>query len=272
MKFLMVFWACFLFAGFAFAEDPGMPDTLIVGTVYADLGQAYVDVNIFAVTDEDVVFYNTPITWATEGEDIEPSDVFYYYPLTHWDETFDSVLVDEHYIRMLGWCDLTGMYLNTDSLRLRCWAIRFTIDSLAPPQVVTIDTTYDPINGQLIFGLIGGIEILTPVFIPGAIFYGVTSENTENTNISPTEIAILQNYPNPFNASTTIEFTLPEEAEVELSIYNILGQKIATLFGGLKTAGENFITWDAGDAPSGIYFARLESGADSRAIKMLLLR
>jgi hypothetical protein len=88
----------------------------------------------------------------------------------------------------------------------------------------------------------------------------------------PYRLILARNYPNPFNASTTIEFTLPEAAEVQLSIYNILGQKVAVIFAGIKQAGAHSVTWDAGDSPSGVYFARLESGDQARAIKMVLLR
>jgi hypothetical protein len=88
----------------------------------------------------------------------------------------------------------------------------------------------------------------------------------------PRHYILFQNYPNPFNTSTTIEFSLPEQAHVELSIYNILGQKVAVIFKGVKPAGTHTVVWDAGDMPSGVYFARLEGGGDSRAVKMLLLK
>ena len=181
MRFLIGFLTCFLLANFALADDPGMPDTVIVDTVYADLGQPHVDVPVFAVTDDSVLFYTMPITWSSGSEDIVPSDVYYYYMLEYWG-TFDSVLLDEHYIGMAGWGD--GLFfLNTYGNRLRCWEIRFTIDSLAPPQIVAIDTTYDPINGSLLFGLIGGVESFTPQFVPGAIYYGNPTDITENVTL-----------------------------------------------------------------------------------------
>jgi len=88
----------------------------------------------------------------------------------------------------------------------------------------------------------------------------------------PEKFIFPQNHPNPFNASTTIEFILVEETEIELAIYNILGQKVAVLLNGHKMAGKHAVTWDAGVAPSGVYFARLESKGDSRTMKMLLLK
>jgi len=272
MKRLLIFLIIFLFNTSVFAQDPGSPDSVIINTVYADSGQSYVDVDIFAVTDEDVCFYNIPVTWSIDSDGIEPTEVFYYNMLVHWDFTFDSVLVAEHFLRMVGWADLYEFYLNTGGLRLRCWSIRFTIDNLAPPQVVTIDTTYDPVNGSSIFGLVGGTDQWTPNIIPGVIYYGVTSETGDDSRTLPGSFSLRQNYPNPFNTSTTIEFTLPEEAHVELSVYNILGQKAAVLADGQMGAGEHSVFWDGAVAPSGIYFVKLNTGSKSETIKALLLK
>jgi hypothetical protein len=271
MKNIIMTLIFLAWCGITLADDPGIRDTVILGTVFVDLGQPYVDVPVYAVTDENVGFYNMPITWSIEADGIGPSEVYYYNPLTHWDEVFDSVLVNEHYMRMIGWED--GIFaLNTGGMRWRCWEIRFTIDSLAPPQYVGIDTTYDSINGSILFGLESGIETLVPVVIPGAIYYGITTDGFNDNRILPDNLALLRNYPNPFNASTTIEFTLPEESEIELSVYNILGQKIAVLFDGHKPAGGHSVTWSARDLPSGVYFARLEGGRHSENIKMILLK
>ncbi|UCC79717.1 MAG: T9SS type A sorting domain-containing protein [Candidatus Zixiibacteriota bacterium] len=275
MKKIIVAAIIMAISSMATADDPGMPDTVIVDTAYAELGQSYVDVDIFAVTDEHVVYYNMPITWSQYAEYINPSEIFYSFPLNYWDDTFDSVFMDQQLIRMVGWTDDSipiDLFLNTDSLRLRCWQIRFTIDSLAPPQVVTIDTTFDFINGSLLFGLEGGQVAFTPVFTPGAIYYGITTDVEEYNQNLPDDFTLLRNYPNPFNSSTTIEFNLPKETEVELSVYNILAQKVAVIFDEIKKACGHRATWDAGEFPSGIYFARLESEDYSKSIKMVLLK
>ncbi len=271
MKTLIIFAVIFLSAVTILAYDPGIPDTVIVGTVYIDFGEPYVDVPVYAVTDEDVFFYNTPITWSINADGIEPSEVYYYHPLEHWDEVYDSVLVDEHFIRMVGWV-ADFFYLNTGGLRWRCLEIRFTVDSLAPPQFVVVDSTHDPINGSILFGEYGGMNSFTPQFVSGGIYYGIQSEVNEDNQIFPSDIGFLHIFPNPFNTSATIEFTLPEKADVELSVYNILGQKIVTLFDGRSPAGDYSLTWNAVDFPSGIYFARLEANLYSQNIKMLMLK
>jgi uncharacterized protein (TIGR02145 family) len=93
--------------------------------------------------------------------------------------------------------------------------------------------------------------------------------NDNNSSIK-TEYNLLQNYPNPFNPSTTISFSLPERSKVVLSIYNELGQKVAVLFNGEKTAGLNNVQWNANGFSSGVYFYVL-STENYRAIKKLLL-
>jgi hypothetical protein len=88
----------------------------------------------------------------------------------------------------------------------------------------------------------------------------------------PDKFALLQNYPNPFNTSTAIRYSLPEQSDVRIEIYNILGQRVSTLFDGHKQAGYHAVTWQADHYPSGIYFTRLEAGHRSESIKILLLK
>jgi hypothetical protein len=88
----------------------------------------------------------------------------------------------------------------------------------------------------------------------------------------PDRIGYLRAYPNPFNATTTIEYGLTESSYFTLSVYNLLGQRIAIIFEGIQDAGEHSITWDASAFPSGVYFARLEAGGRSKTVKIVLLR
>ena len=81
-----------------------------------------------------------------------------------------------------------------------------------------------------------------------------------------------QNYPNPFNPLTEIIYTLPKGTHVKLEVYNVLGQKIATLVHGKQKAGYKTARWDAGSLASGIYFYRLQAGDFVQTRKMVLLR
>lgn len=93
----------------------------------------------------------------------------------------------------------------------------------------------------------------------------------------PTRFQLLQNYPNPFNPTTTIRFSIEKNSKVSLKIYNILGQEVAELFNRVAMPGEYAVNWDGNDrfgrsVVSGIYFARLETSAGTRLIKMALIR
>lgn len=93
----------------------------------------------------------------------------------------------------------------------------------------------------------------------------------------PTEFSLEGNWPNPFNPSTTIRFSLPVSAPVELAVYNLQGQKVRTLVSGTLDWGRHAIVWDGtNDAglqvASGSYFYRMHTQGFSEARKMLLLK
>lgn len=93
----------------------------------------------------------------------------------------------------------------------------------------------------------------------------------------PQSFALAPNYPNPFNGSTAIQFALPAEGEVELSIYDLTGQKVAALVAGRRGAGTYTVRWDGRDAEgdalaSGVYLYRLRAGGQRETRKLLLLR
>lgn len=110
---------------------------------------------------------------------------------------------------------------------------------------------------------------LMDVFV--AKFENTPTEITDGIK-EPTEYRLVSNHPNPFNAATTIDYTLPEQSEIVFSIYNLLGQRVVTVFEGAKEAGRHSVTWDASDFPSGVYFARLETASHTENIKMVLLK
>jgi hypothetical protein len=99
--------------------------------------------------------------------------------------------------------------------------------------------------------------------------------NLVSTEI-PTTFSLLPAYPNPFNATCVIPFTMSRRDHVQLYIYNILGQKVMTLFDGMKDAGIHRLTWDAQNQASGIYFLQLTSVTEvshqAQVTKVLLLK
>ena len=88
----------------------------------------------------------------------------------------------------------------------------------------------------------------------------------------PWRFTFQQNYPNPFNPSTTISYRLPEQSDISLSVFNLLGQQVATIYDGSQVAGEHRVTWDASAFPSSVYFVKLEAGGWSETVKMVLLK
>jgi hypothetical protein len=103
-----------------------------------------------------------------------------------------------------------------------------------------------------------------------------------NDQMIPKDFALSQNYPNPFNPTTEIKFSIPRAAHVQLSVYNILGELVATLADGELVPGNYRVSWNGTTqngtpASSGIYFYRLVAsvnGSNEFAItkKMMLLK
>lgn len=83
---------------------------------------------------------------------------------------------------------------------------------------------------------------------------------------------LTQNYPNPFNPGTKIQYTIPTQNIVKLTVYNLLGKEIATLVNEKQSAGSHTVTFNGSNLTSGIYFYRLESGSQALVKKMTLLK
>jgi hypothetical protein len=88
----------------------------------------------------------------------------------------------------------------------------------------------------------------------------------------PTTFALHPNWPNPFNSSTMIRYDVPRTGEVRLTIFNLLGQRVATLLDQRRLAGTYTVTWDASNLPSGLYFCRMEAAGFAQTRKMLLVK
>lgn len=128
----------------------------------------------------------------------------------------------------------------------------------------------------------GTAKVVTAIFSKAGGLKDSTVWNFTITPVEqivvPTEFALQQNYPNPFNPTTTISYSIPNEAPVTFEVYNVLGVKIRTLMAGqTKSAGSYMITWDGkNDAgvnmSSGIYLYRVRAGSFVASKKMTLLK
>jgi hypothetical protein len=96
-------------------------------------------------------------------------------------------------------------------------------------------------------------------------------EKEANAGI-PVEFALEQNYPNPFNPQTNIKFSLAQNGQVSLSVYNILGQKVAELINKNMAIGAHEVTFDAKSLSTGVYYYRLVTEQGTRTKKMMLIK
>ncbi len=97
---------------------------------------------------------------------------------------------------------------------------------------------------------------------------GVQSNDIE----LPEKVRLFQNYPNPFNPTTEIEYYLPKQEYVTITIYSILGQEVKRLFNGIQSQGLKKVLFDGSELPSGIYYYQLKAGFAVATKKMLLIR
>jgi hypothetical protein len=99
-----------------------------------------------------------------------------------------------------------------------------------------------------------------------------TAIGQQDINQLPNEFRLHQNYPNPFNPKTIINYELPTMDYVELSIYNLLGQKIVTLVSEEQAAGDYSVEWNASELASGIYYYLLKTAEYQNMKKMILVK
>jgi hypothetical protein len=161
-----------------------------------------------------------------------------------------------------------------------------TIRILTPPPYTTkLGDTHAMIQPQLPVGnrILPGIG--DTIFVYGK--KPLTSQDTLRFNTDPANVIsgvdkkqapltntfeLENNYPNPFNPTTTIVFTIANSGKIKLLIYNVLGQKVATLWDGYRERGRHRIMFDASGLASGIYFYSLVQDNRSITRKMMLLK
>jgi hypothetical protein len=176
------------------------------------------------------------------------------------DEAYEGVL-----IKVTAICD-------NDNLGSREWSVD---DGSGPVRI------YHPLFGDFTATIgslyeITGVHYFTNddykilVLNPGDILEN--PQAIEDTEGSPGVYKLYQNHPNPFNPKTIINYELPTATIVELSIYNLRGQKVATLVSDKRPAGHHLVEWDASNFASGVYYYKIDAGEFRQVKKMVLLR
>jgi hypothetical protein len=172
--------------------------------------------------------------------------------------------------------------------------LRWSYDDVATPWMQTdCDCTTEGGDGYtdltLKFDRTDIIEALGAVYAGDEIVLEITGYLNDGTAFSGTDcIRIVggpegssslrsSNHPNPFNAGTTITYGIDAPGHVNLTVYNILGQNVATLVDGFMPAGDHAVEWDGRNSngesvSSGMYFYRVTAGGESVSRKMLLLK
>ncbi|SMO71188.1 Ig-like domain-containing protein [Gracilimonas mengyeensis] len=137
-----------------------------------------------------------------------------------------------------------------------------TLDSTAVSSVV-IDTVSGRIFGQ--------VSHFSTYVLASANGDGVATHVEERESREPNQIALSQNYPNPFNPTTTIALELPSSAAVDLSVYDVLGRKVATITNDRLNAGTHTLRFDGSSLSSGLYIYRLSVDGAIVETKMMTL-
>lgn len=113
----------------------------------------------------------------------------------------------------------------------------------------------------------------SPYFAKWSRYPGAPTSITDHpANTLPDLVVLYQNYPNPFNPATTIAFDLPRRSSVTLTIFNVLGQRVATLLSCELPAGTHHVEWDGSAYASGVYLYALKTDSYTQAREMVLVK
>ena len=127
----------------------------------------------------------------------------------------------------------------------------------------------DIIMDTSLWSLLSSEGVISQPYYPPSTYLTSLEWGNEGPRL---DFQLNQNYPNPFNPSTTITYRLSRNSPVNLSIYNVMGQKVVTLVSEEQPAGDYKVMWDAQPYASGVYFLKLNTGVVGQSRKMILLR
>ncbi|MGD0591199.1 MAG: CBM35 domain-containing protein [Bacteroidota bacterium] len=165
----------------------------------------------------------------------------------------------------LNYASPKSQYINVNGVRVD--TVEFTAASSTTWYQKTINVNLVQGNNTIQMQMFWGWMYLDYIALPTSAVTSVTT-----TSQIPIKYSLEQNYPNPFNPTTTINVSLAKASNVKLVVYNLLGQKVATLADKHMEAGVYNFKFDAAQFATGVYFYRLNAGSFISNKKMLLLK
>lgn len=266
------------------SNDMETPDTLALGitALSTNHSKAMVIIEAWVYSDETILSFTAGFKWndpemhldsARPSALFPPSDYSLFF---YKNDQIDSSNRNQTFV--LGGISFSSG-LAGDSFTRRLWATYyFTIENWEEGDSVRIDILPGA-EVEFEFATPGPFYPLgfQPYFEGPVLFPGIVTSIEGNDITLPSNIALYQNYPNPFNPETTIGFQISRRCQVELEIYNSIGQRVRTLVRESLSPGHYQFIWDSKSdndisLSSGVYFYRLQIPDYSIIRKMILIR
>jgi hypothetical protein len=248
----------------------------------SDVPQGSVDfIEGHVLFDDGVKFFYTG------GADIWNDQILLAYPLPGKDikivrfDAIDGEIQSREYVLPYSFKAIEKFNVGVDVIFWGSWGyitvndtnvtkiFRFRLDDynfVIEDTIGTIISPQAPLSYPRIKMYDGVIYVLA-----NGIYYFLPTDVKPEPQI-PQKFMLYQNYPNPFNPSTTISYDLPIKVHVRLTIYNILGQEVATLVNNEQEPGRYNVKFDASGLPSGVYFYTLQTPYFTKTNKMVLVK
>ena len=230
----------------------------------ADFGWMKFDYELDSLT----LFYGT-IVWAGQGEILIPDSLL---PV----ESFEADSMPIERPQNLVYWNYTGEVLTEDSL------IQSGTRAWENAKLLAITHQFaDDFYQAAIYFYPPAVGALDPTVAKWIVFLYrnplFTGIREESPSLYPQEILLLSAYPNPFNPTTTIRYTIPENSQVKITIYDQQGRQVNTLVNAQQTVGDYHLQWNGTDASgrqlsSGLYFCQVQAGRFTETMKLVLLK
>ena len=185
--------------------------------------------------------------WFQTNESNGVANAAVAYNTWHW----QKIVVDSNSVSVTAWADGEAMP-DTASYSFEAFAV------VEMPVLFLVGVTDDDSSSVQVDG----------------VWYNETPAGLGISDEAPiaTRFELGQNYPNPFNPTTHIRFNIPETANAKLTVFNVMGEEVATLVNGVMQSGGHTVSWNAANMPTGVYFYQLQSGNFSQTKKLLLVK